>query len=452
MLLRGLASLATHAVQAGPARRPDAPRAAPDRSGPSTSPAWPSRCPRPWPGCSARASGGSRTKSSTSATPAGFTAPPTRFNNKIGPHRRSRSPRCRSTTSRRSRPPSGVTVNDVVLGMCSGRAAHLPREEGRAPRGVAALHDPRVGPQPTTRPTPTATRCRACWPRWPPTSPTRSPACRSSTRTPPGPRRRSARSRPTCSPSSPTSRRRPSPLGHHGSWPARTLANRINPPFNVIISNVPGPQFPLYAAGAEMLHYYPVSAVADTQGLNITIQSYNGNCDFGLVACRDAGPRPVGPVPHARRRPRRAQGSRRRLIAGAGSHAGEDGGGRRDQQQRRPSRTTARRVVDARKCLASAARLPVRRRRRSPIMATPASGDQDPSQGGDQPLAIDRAGRGRARTRRSRRPWSSSNRVRPPSTGPDGPGRRARPSTRRLARGSRKLDRDVVLRRRHEGW
>ena len=69
-----------------------------------------------------------------------------------------------------------------------------------------------------------------------------------------------------------------------------SLANRVNPPFNLIISNVPGPQIPLYAGGAEMLHYYPVSAVANTQGLNITIQSYNGSCDFGLVACREAVP------------------------------------------------------------------------------------------------------------------------------------------------------------------
>ena len=53
---------------------------------------------------------------------------------------------------------------------------------------------------------------------------------------------------------------------------------------------MPGPQFPLYAGGAEMLSYIPVSAIADTQGLNMTIMSYNGRCDFGLVACRDAVP------------------------------------------------------------------------------------------------------------------------------------------------------------------
>ncbi|MEJ2867063.1 wax ester/triacylglycerol synthase family O-acyltransferase [Actinomycetospora sp. OC33-EN08] len=56
-------------------------------------------------------------------------------------------------------------------------------------------------------------------------------------------------------------------------------------PFNVIISNVPGPQDPLYMAGARARHYFPVSAVADGQGLNITVQSYDGSVDIGLVSC-----------------------------------------------------------------------------------------------------------------------------------------------------------------------
>ena len=68
------------------------------------------------------------------------------------------------------------------------------------------------------------------------------------------------------------------------------IADRMNPPFNLIISNVPGPSAPLYSAGARLEHFYPVSAVADGQGLNMTVQSYNGNLDFGFVACRDLVP------------------------------------------------------------------------------------------------------------------------------------------------------------------
>ena len=68
------------------------------------------------------------------------------------------------------------------------------------------------------------------------------------------------------------------------------IADRTAPPFNLIISNVPGPNYPLYAAGAQLKHFYPVSAIADGQGLNITVQSYNGNLDFGFVCDRDLVP------------------------------------------------------------------------------------------------------------------------------------------------------------------
>jgi WS/DGAT/MGAT family acyltransferase len=62
------------------------------------------------------------------------------------------------------------------------------------------------------------------------------------------------------------------------------LMERVNP-FNLFVSNVPGPNVPLYYAGAELLAYYPVSALVDGQGLNITVMSYRGNLYFGLVAC-----------------------------------------------------------------------------------------------------------------------------------------------------------------------
>ena len=68
------------------------------------------------------------------------------------------------------------------------------------------------------------------------------------------------------------------------------VADRMNPPFNLIISNVPGPPQPLYSSGAELRHYYPVSAIVDGQGLNMTVQSYNGRLDFGFLACRELVP------------------------------------------------------------------------------------------------------------------------------------------------------------------
>jgi WS/DGAT/MGAT family acyltransferase len=70
---------------------------------------------------------------------------------------------------------------------------------------------------------------------------------------------------------------------------ASRLANRVSPG-NLVISNVPGPRQPLYAAGAKLLHYYPVSTIIDGQGLNITVQSYLDVLDFGLVSCRELVP------------------------------------------------------------------------------------------------------------------------------------------------------------------
>jgi diacylglycerol O-acyltransferase len=68
------------------------------------------------------------------------------------------------------------------------------------------------------------------------------------------------------------------------------IADRMNPPFNLVISNVPGPSSPLYLAGAELKHFYPISALVDGQGLNITVQSYNGSLDFGFIADRKLVP------------------------------------------------------------------------------------------------------------------------------------------------------------------
>jgi WS/DGAT/MGAT family acyltransferase len=59
------------------------------------------------------------------------------------------------------------------------------------------------------------------------------------------------------------------------------------PTWNLVISNVPGPQFPLYCAGARLEANYPVSVITDGMGLNITVMSYCGHLDFGIVADRD---------------------------------------------------------------------------------------------------------------------------------------------------------------------
>ncbi len=73
-------------------------------------------------------------------------------------------------------------------------------------------------------------------------------------------------------------------------WGRSRLANRLPPLANVVVSNVPGPTVPLYLLGARMLSYWPVSIPIHSMALNVTVQSYAGSLDFGLIACRRAVP------------------------------------------------------------------------------------------------------------------------------------------------------------------
>jgi WS/DGAT/MGAT family acyltransferase len=66
-----------------------------------------------------------------------------------------------------------------------------------------------------------------------------------------------------------------------------SLAATRKPIWNLVVSNVPGPQFPLYMAGARLVANYPISVITDGMGLNITVMSYDGHLDFGIVADRE---------------------------------------------------------------------------------------------------------------------------------------------------------------------
>jgi diacylglycerol O-acyltransferase len=68
------------------------------------------------------------------------------------------------------------------------------------------------------------------------------------------------------------------------------ITDRMGQPFNLLISNVPGSRQPLYFAGAQMCHTFPVSIVADGQGLNITVASYLDRLDFGFIVDRELVP------------------------------------------------------------------------------------------------------------------------------------------------------------------
>jgi WS/DGAT/MGAT family acyltransferase len=71
-----------------------------------------------------------------------------------------------------------------------------------------------------------------------------------------------------------------------GLSPIPGFVDRTRPPFNVIISNVPGPRETMYWNGARMQGVYPLSIVLDGQALNITVTTYAGRLHFGLTGCR----------------------------------------------------------------------------------------------------------------------------------------------------------------------
>ncbi|HQS32132.1 wax ester/triacylglycerol synthase family O-acyltransferase [Polaromonas sp.] len=66
------------------------------------------------------------------------------------------------------------------------------------------------------------------------------------------------------------------------------ISSRLPMLANLAISNVPGPPVPLYLAGARFLSFHPLSIIVHGLALNITIQSYDGHVDFGIVADRKA--------------------------------------------------------------------------------------------------------------------------------------------------------------------
>jgi diacylglycerol O-acyltransferase / wax synthase len=73
-------------------------------------------------------------------------------------------------------------------------------------------------------------------------------------------------------------------------WTGARAANYLSPFFNLVVSNVPGPREPIYCVGAPATHYFPVSIPYHGCALNMTVQSYLDQLDFGLIACSDTVP------------------------------------------------------------------------------------------------------------------------------------------------------------------
>ncbi|MFL6053905.1 MAG: WS/DGAT/MGAT family O-acyltransferase [Actinoallomurus sp.] len=218
---------------------------------------------------------------------ADLTAPRTPFNGPVTRHRRVAFGSLPLDEVKKVRHALGVSVNDVVMALCAGALRRwlidhdaLPGRPliAAVPVSTRALDDETHGNQVSAMFTPLPTHLA-------------------------DPEARVAAMRDTMT----TAKRRlvatperwledltavvPPAFGGLAVWALFRLGPSAMPPINLVISNVAGPQFPLYLCRAEVLAYYPLSVVSDLSGgLNITVFSYNGNLDIGLTACREMVP------------------------------------------------------------------------------------------------------------------------------------------------------------------
>ena len=169
-----------------------------------------------------------------------------------------------------------------------GRAALVPPEHRRAAGPAAPRVVPGVDPRRTTTTSRAPTRSRRCSCRSRPTSTTRRhrvEALRIATR--------GAKEEHNA-----VGARTIMELGELGGPRTFGLASRLlgglaarGPvPVNVVISNVPGPPFPLYLAGARLVSMLPLGPPIDGAGLNITVLSYIDRIDWGFIVCRELAP------------------------------------------------------------------------------------------------------------------------------------------------------------------
>lgn len=214
-----------------------------------------------------------------------LTTPRTSLNAAITPHRKVAFASISLDDVKRLKNEVGTTVNDVVLAICTGALRHWLMERDELPdQPLVATVPVSVAPK---VPRPGANRVSAMWVALP---------CQED-----DPLKRLLSIRE----STKGAKEEHAALGaevlldwaEHAtpnvfSAAARAytrlkLAERHRPIHSLVISNVPGPDFPLYLAGAQMVAGFPLGPVMDGAGLNITVMSYRGVLNWGFMACAE---------------------------------------------------------------------------------------------------------------------------------------------------------------------
>lgn len=220
--------------------------------------------------------------------PSGLRAPATPFNKAVSPHRRWAFRSLPLAEVKRLKNALGITVNDVVMALTAGALRRWLEEHDALPDAPLVAAVPvsvrteeqkgtggnrvsmMIAPLPTNLDTP-CDRAQAAHQAM-----------------------RAAKEQHGALPADlladAAQFAMPALAGQAARMAARIrLVERVNA-FNLIVSNVPGPDIPLYYAGCRLVAYYPLSAIADGQGLNVTVMSLGGQLHFGLIADRELVP------------------------------------------------------------------------------------------------------------------------------------------------------------------
>jgi diacylglycerol O-acyltransferase / wax synthase len=218
----------------------------------------------------------------------GLRAPPTPFNRSITQHRRWGFASLPLPEIKRVKNVLGVTVNDVVVALCAGALRRWLIDHDALPDGPLIAAVPvsvRTSEQEGTHGNRVSMMLTVL--------PTHLPGARDRLRAV-HEGMRAAKEQHGALPAGlladVTQFAMPALAGQAARMAARLRLVERASPFNLIISNVPGPNVPLYYAGAELLAYYPLSAIVDGQGLNITAMSYRDTLFVGVIACRELVP------------------------------------------------------------------------------------------------------------------------------------------------------------------
>jgi WS/DGAT/MGAT family acyltransferase len=215
-------------------------------------------------------------------------APATPFNRPITPHRRLALRSVDLETVKAVKNAFGVSVNDVVMAMCAGALRRWLTDHSALPDGPLIAMIP-VSVRDTTSKTSMGNKVSAMLAALP--TNVSDPAERvriahAATQT--------AKAQQAAIPQGLVDHISDFALPALTARAARVVfatgvLHRL-PPFNLCISNVPGPNVPVYLCGARLLAHYPVSVITDGQGLNVTLVGYLGQLHFGLVSCRELVP------------------------------------------------------------------------------------------------------------------------------------------------------------------